>query len=101
MASACLDANGKQAFGKPSKPVPRHGGLRKAAAVQTLASLIWIPQAALLATAVGRITNGGGFNDVLWLAIYIALLGIVNKLPRGHRWPYGISRSARRIVDAA
>ena len=62
MASACLDANGKQAFGKPSKPVPRHGGLRKAAAVQTLASLIWIPQAALLATAVGRIANGGGFN---------------------------------------
>lgn len=77
MVSACLDANGKQAFGKPSKPVPRHGGLRKAAAVQTLASLIWIPQAALLATAVGRIANGGGFNDVLWLAIYIALLGIV------------------------
>ncbi|MBZ9791155.1 thiol reductant ABC exporter subunit CydD [Rhizobium sp. 3T7] len=76
MGSACLDAKGKQAFGKPGKAVPGHGGLRKAAAVQTLASLTWIPQAAILATAVGRIANGGGFNDVLWFAVYIALLGI-------------------------
>ncbi|EJL57367.1 cysteine export CydDC family ABC transporter permease subunit/ATP-binding protein CydD [Rhizobium sp. CF122] len=76
MGSACLDAKGKQAFGKPGKAVSGHGGLRKAAAVQTLASLIWIPQAALLATAVGRIANGGGFDDVLWFAVYIALLGI-------------------------
>ncbi|MDQ0562647.1 ATP-binding cassette subfamily C protein CydD [Rhizobium mesoamericanum] len=57
--------------------MPRHGRLRKAAIVQTLASLIWIPQAAILATAVGRIANGGGFNDVLWLAPPIATLGIV------------------------
>ncbi|MBB3315969.1 ATP-binding cassette subfamily C protein CydD [Rhizobium sp. BK181] len=47
-----------------------------AAAVQTLASLIWIPQAAILATAVGRIADGGGFNEVFGLAVYIALLGI-------------------------
>ncbi|MBW9115413.1 thiol reductant ABC exporter subunit CydD [Rhizobium cauense] len=76
MGSAYLDANGKQAFGKPEKPVPRHGGLRKAAAVQTLASLLWIPQAAILAIAVGRIADGGGFNDIFWLAVCIALLGL-------------------------
>lgn len=76
MGSAYLDANGKQAFGKPEKPVPRHGGLRKAAAVQTLASLIWIPQAAILAIAVGRIADGGSINDILWLAVCIALLGL-------------------------
>ncbi|CCM76708.1 thiol reductant ABC exporter subunit CydD [Rhizobium mesoamericanum] len=77
MGSAYLDKNGKQASGKPAKAVPRHGGLQKAAIVQTLASLIWIPQAAIVATAVGRIANGGGFNDVLWLAASIATLGIV------------------------
>ncbi|WP_183754420.1 thiol reductant ABC exporter subunit CydD [Rhizobium sp. BK181] len=76
MGSAYLDASGKQAFVKPEKPVPRHRGLRMAAAVQTLASLIWIPQAAILATAVGRIADGGGFNEVFGLAVYIALLGI-------------------------
>ncbi len=57
-------------------------GLRKAAAIQTLASLIWIPQAALLATAVGRIADGGGFNDILWLAVSIALLGTAKAVSR-------------------
>ena len=76
MGSAYLDANGKQAFGKPEKPVPRQGGLRKAAAVQTLASLLWIPQAAIVAIAVGSIADGGGINDILWLAVCIALFGL-------------------------
>jgi len=76
MGSAYLDAKGKQAFGKPGKAVQRHCGLRKAAAIQTLASLIWIPQAGLVAMAVGRIADGGGFNSVLWLTVFIALLGI-------------------------
>ncbi|OWV93320.1 ABC transporter ATP-binding protein [Rhizobium sp. R72] len=106
MGSAYLDANGKQAFGKPAKPVPRHGRLRKAAAFQTLASLLWIPQAAILATAVGRIASGGGFNDVLWLAVYIALLGIAKSCleAAGGRMAFRAARAeltARRELATA
>ncbi|WP_431319880.1 thiol reductant ABC exporter subunit CydD [Rhizobium sp. YTU87027] len=106
MGSAYLDANGKQAFGKPAKPVPRHGKLRKAAAVQTLASLLWIPQAAILAAAVGRIASGGGFNDVLRLAVYIALLGIAKSCleAAGGRMAFRAARTeltARRELATA
>ncbi|EPE97785.1 thiol reductant ABC exporter subunit CydD [Rhizobium grahamii] len=106
MGSAYLDASGKQAFGKPEKPVPRHRGLRKAAAVQTLASLIWIPQAAILATAVGRIADGGGFNDVFGLAVYIALFGIAKSCleAAGGRMAFRAARTeltARRELATA
>ncbi|WP_183861048.1 MULTISPECIES: thiol reductant ABC exporter subunit CydD [unclassified Rhizobium] len=106
MGSAYLDASGKQAFGKPEKPVPRHRGLRMAAAVQTLASLIWIPQAAILATAVGRIADGGGFNEVFGLAVYIALLGITKSCleAAGGRMAFRAARTeltARRELATA
>lgn len=104
--SAYLDAKGKQAFGKPVNTVPGHGGLRKTAAIQTLASLMWIPQAALLATAVGRIADGGGFNNVLWLAVSIALLGTAKSCleAAGGRLAFRAARAeltARRELAAA
>lgn len=106
MGSAYLDAKGKQAFGKPAKTVPGHGGLRKTAAIQTLASLMWIPQAALLATAVGRIADGGGFNNVVWLAVYIAVLGMAKSCleAAGGRLAFRAARAeltARRELAAA
>ncbi len=52
-------------------------GLRNAALVQTLAALLWIPQAGLLSVAVGRIADGGGIDAVIWPAIVIALLGVL------------------------
>ncbi|MBB3540834.1 ATP-binding cassette subfamily C protein CydD [Rhizobium sp. BK176] len=86
--------------------MPRHRGLRMAAAVQTLASLIWIPQAAILATAVGRIADGGGFNEVFGLAVYIALLGITKSCleAAGGRMAFRAARTeltARRELATA
>lgn len=40
-----------------------------------LAPLVWIPQAALLALAVGRIAGGGGAGAVLWPAVGVFALG--------------------------
>lgn len=51
-------------------------GLRRAAMLQSLAAVIWIPQAGLLAISVGRIADGGGLEAVLWSALVILLLGI-------------------------
>ncbi len=106
MGSAYLDASGKQAFGKPARAVAKNAKLRNAAIVQTLASLIWIPQAAILATAVGRIADGGGFNDVLWFVVYIALLGVAKSCleAAGGRMAFRAARgelTARRELAAA
>ncbi|MDM9628740.1 thiol reductant ABC exporter subunit CydD [Rhizobium sp. S152] len=61
---------------KPRRAVRQPPALRRAAAVQTLAALLWIPQAALLALSVGRMADGGDHLAVLWPALGIALLGI-------------------------
>lgn len=76
MARASSDANGKMASGKPRRAVRQPPALRRAAAVQTLAALLWLPQAALLALSVGRLADGGDHLAVLWPALGIALLGI-------------------------
>jgi ATP-binding cassette subfamily C protein CydD len=54
----------------------RPNGLQSAAIVQTLASLIWIPQAALLADGVGAIANGGGLREVALSATFVLVFGI-------------------------
>jgi ATP-binding cassette subfamily C protein CydD len=76
MTSAFLDAKQDKTRDGRRKRASQPSGLRNAALVQTLASLLWIPQAGLLAVAVGRIANGGGVEAVIWPAIVIALLGV-------------------------
>ena len=51
------------------------GALRRASILLALAPLLWIPQAALLALGIGRITAGGGAAAVLWPAAGVLLLG--------------------------
>ncbi len=116
MTSAHLDAktiedqtNGtkeKQPRGRRRKRAPQPPSLRNAALVQTLAALIWIPQAALLAAAVGRIASGGGVAEVLWPAVLIGLLGIVKSCldAAGGRLAFRAARAeltARRAVAVA
>ncbi len=60
---------------KPKRARP--DGLSRAAKVQTLASLIWIPQAALLAWAVGAIASGGGLAEVARPALLVLIFGIL------------------------
>ncbi|ARM15782.1 MULTISPECIES: thiol reductant ABC exporter subunit CydD [Rhizobium] len=58
------------------RSVAAKGRLRRAAMLQALAAVIWIPQAGLLAISVGRIADGGGLHDVLWPAFGILALGL-------------------------
>ncbi|MBB5577719.1 MULTISPECIES: thiol reductant ABC exporter subunit CydD [Rhizobium] len=58
---------------RPRKPA----GLLLAAALQTAAALVWIPQAALLAFSVGVINDGDSTMDVAFTALAILALGIV------------------------
>ncbi|MDE1994190.1 MAG: thiol reductant ABC exporter subunit CydD [Rhizobiaceae bacterium] len=51
--------------------------LTLAAGLQTAASLVWIPQAALLAFSVGIISDGGNTADIVLAALAIVALGIV------------------------
>jgi ATP-binding cassette subfamily C protein CydD len=55
----------------------RPNGLRGGAMMQTLASLVWIPQAALLAHGVGSIANDGALGEITLPAVLVLALGIV------------------------
>ena len=50
-------------------------GLDRAAWLLAVAPLLWIPQAALLALAIARISAGGGAGAVVWPAAGILALG--------------------------
>lgn len=77
MTSAYLDATQDNTGKARHKRARQPAGLRTAALIQTLAALLWIPQAGLLSIAVGRIADGGGLDAAVWPAIAIALLGVV------------------------
>ncbi|WP_112944361.1 MULTISPECIES: thiol reductant ABC exporter subunit CydD [unclassified Rhizobium] len=76
MTSAFLDAKQDKARDGRRKRARQRSASRNAALIQTLAALLWIPQAGLLSVAVGRIANGGGVEAVIWPAIVIGFLGI-------------------------
>ncbi|MBO9196377.1 thiol reductant ABC exporter subunit CydD [Rhizobium sp. 16-449-1b] len=76
MTSAFLDAKQDKARDGRRKRVRQPSGLRSAALIQTLAALLWIPQAGLLSIAIGRIADGGGLEAAIWPAIVIGFLGI-------------------------
>ncbi len=56
---------------------PRLPGLGPGALAQALASLLWIPQAALVAFAVQRLADGGGVRDVAGAALGLLALGLL------------------------
>jgi len=53
---------------------------RLVAALQVAASLLWIPQAALISLAVGRMAAGGGAEDILPQAGAVLALGVARSL---------------------
>ncbi|MHC3938952.1 thiol reductant ABC exporter subunit CydD [Paenochrobactrum sp. BZR 588] len=70
--------------------------LKKGGWLQVFASLFWIPQAALLAYAVGLIANNQFDNRIYWLAAGILLLGTLRALldAAGGRMAYRAAREA-------
>lgn len=84
MGSAFFDEGKAHAAGAPATGLPARStrplGLRHAASLQTAAALLWIPQASLLAYAVGGIADGDGLRDVLWPAFFVLVLGIAKAL---------------------
>lgn len=52
-------------------------GLDKGAVLQTLASLLWLPQAGLLAYAVQGLANGAGLEGVKLPALFLLLFGLL------------------------
>lgn len=52
------------------------GADRVAGALQVVASLLWVPQAAFIAIAVGEMTTAQDGGDVFWLAILVLLTGL-------------------------
>ena len=50
---------------------------RTASLLQLSAALLWIPQAALLAMAVGGIVAGNGWRSVIWIALAVTAIGIL------------------------
>ncbi|RUM23490.1 thiol reductant ABC exporter subunit CydD [Rhizobium vallis] len=112
MGSAFFDARDRQEAASrdgdavSSRGGAANGGLRKAAMLQALASVLWIPQAGLLAVSVGRIADGGGLADVLWPAFGILLLGFAKSSldAAGGRLAFHAARaelSRRRRLAAA
>jgi ATP-binding cassette subfamily C protein CydD len=55
-------------------------GSRAGAAVQALASLLWLPQAGFLAYAVGRIAQGASAREAIVPAIAVLVIGIVRAM---------------------
>jgi ATP-binding cassette subfamily C protein CydD len=103
MGSAYFDAKGKQASGEPGEPARKTSAPRTAAAIQTIAALLWIPQAACLSVAVGRLANGGTVTSVVYPAVIIAILGIVRSCldAAGGRMAFRAARTELTIRRAA
>ena len=71
-----------------------------AGALQVVASLLWIPQAALIAVAVGGMPHATDINRVLWLAAAVLMIGLLRASldAAGGRMAF---LSARQTLSAA
>ncbi|MEM8513320.1 ATP-binding cassette subfamily C protein CydD [Massilia sp. MP_M2] len=71
------------------------GPARGATLVMSGAALLWIPQAALLAHAVGRLAQGAGMADMLLPALGFLVLGVLRASSEawGARRLFAVSRS--------
>lgn len=63
--------------GSAIAPIGSPPSCRVGASLIAGASLLWIAQAALLAWAVQRLAEGGGWRDVVWPSVAYAALGFV------------------------
>jgi len=68
---------------------------RTASFLQVSAALLWIPQAALLAVAVGGIVAGEGWRNTAWLALAVTAIGTLRALldAAGVRLAFILARS--------
>ncbi|MEG0044247.1 MAG: thiol reductant ABC exporter subunit CydD, partial [Massilia sp.] len=71
------------------------GPARGATLAMSGAALLWIPQAALLAHAVGRLAQGDGLSDMLLPALAFLALGVLRASSEawGARRLFAVSRS--------
>lgn len=92
--------DGPEAAPKAPRPraVRRPPVSRPAELLLVAASLLWLPQAALLSYAVGDIASGAGASAVLWPALGIALIGLLKAglETAGSRLAH---RAARRVLS--
>ncbi|MFC4624587.1 thiol reductant ABC exporter subunit CydD [Daeguia caeni] len=68
----------KRAHQRKHRAVP--APLRAGAMLQTLAALLWLPQAAFLAFAIGRLANHGFDQSIYLYAAAIFLIGVLRSL---------------------
>lgn len=77
-ADACT---GRELTHKPSSSLPidkqKPARAKAAALLQLAAALLWLPQAWLLAMAVGQIIAGTDWRNIVWLAIGVVALGVL------------------------
>jgi ATP-binding cassette, subfamily C, bacterial CydD len=77
---AVAEANAASLAAKPTITSPKSSpktSARAGAALQAVAALLWLPQAGLLAYALGMITNGGTLVRMVWIAAAVLALGIL------------------------
>ncbi|WP_176086217.1 thiol reductant ABC exporter subunit CydD [Martelella sp. HB161492] len=81
-----------------TKTTPTSRRLSAAAWLQTLAELMWVPQAACLANAIGMIARGQPVADMMPMAVIVLVLGLVKAVleRQGARLAY---RAARSILS--
>ena len=80
---------------QPRRPALPTGTARGATLAMSGAALLWIPQAALLAHAVGRLAQGAGLADMLLPALGFLVLGVLRASSEawGARHLFAVSRS--------
>lgn len=69
---------------------------KASAAHQIAASLLWLPQAALIAIAIGDIANAAGSERIGWLALSVLVVGILRAFfeSTGSRMAFHAARAA-------
>jgi len=83
-----------------AEPFGRPRGASAGALVLVASSLLWIAQAAMLAWAVQRLAEGGGWAAVVWPAVAYCALGIARA--SGEAWgSRQVFAAARRDVSRA
>lgn len=97
------------------KPAGRSGrkrraqpvNLRKGSLLQTIAALLWLPQAALVAGAVGQLADKGHVDHLLLIVAGVLLIGILRSVLQaaGERFAFIAARDAlsklrKSAVDA-
>lgn len=68
---------------------------RASAALQLVASLLWVPQAALIALTIGNVANGHSSDNSVWAAFGVLAIGILRATldSLGSRLAFRVGRS--------